>query len=123
MRRELRLRRSADFTAVHRRGRPVASGLLAMRCLNTAAPVSRIGFSVSKRVGNAVVRNRVKRRLRAAATSLSIGPGWDIVVSARPVAATRDYAALREALFSVLQRAQLLIRSGSGEAEDLRKQQ
>lgn len=108
MLRERRLRRSADFAAVYRRGSPRSCDLLALRSLRTARPESRVGFAVGKRVGTAVVRNRVKRRLRAAVASLALLPGWDLVVAARPAAAGQDYQALRGALLGLLQRARLL---------------
>lgn len=117
MKREQRLRRAADFSAVHRRGRGVAGEALALRSLHTGTGVSRVGFAVGKRVGKAVVRNRVKRRLRAIVASLPLVPGRDIVISARPPAAARDYWALRAELYGLLQRARLL-----GEAEAPRPQ-
>lgn len=70
----------------------------------------RIGFSVSKRVGGAVVRNRVKRRLREAVRGrlTLLPPGWDIVISARPAAANADYATLDAELGELLERARLV---------------
>jgi len=108
MKREQRLRRAADFGAVHRRGRGLSGEALALRSLHTGAAVSRIGFTVGKRVGNAVVRNRVKRRLRAVVAALPLTPGRDIVVSARPAAARRDFWQLRAELCGLLQKARLL---------------
>lgn len=56
----------------------------------------RVGFVVSKAVGGAVVRNRVKRRLRAQMTALvgSVPSGTDVVVRAQPGSSTADSAAL-----------------------------
>ena len=56
----------------------------------------RVGYTVSKRVGNAVVRNRVKRRLKEIVRALGalLEPGWDYVVIARPQAASADYRSL-----------------------------
>jgi len=110
MLRERRLRRPADFSAVHRRGRSLSADLLSIRRLQTGQPVSRVGFAVGKRVGDAVVRNRVKRRLRAVVTSLTLVPGWDLVVSARPAAAAGDYRTLHDSLTQLLRRARLLER-------------
>lgn len=64
----------------------------------------RVGFVVSKGVGNAVVRNRTKRRLRAAvATELAgIPAGADVVVRAQPAAARATYAELSESLKPLL---------------------
>src|SRR5579862_105718 len=94
MRREQRLRRACDFAAVHRRGRTHGGGVLSVRTLPNGLPVSRAGFVVSKRLGKAVTRNRVKRRLRAAYDAIGAVPGYDLVVIARPEAATCDYQSL-----------------------------
>jgi ribonuclease P protein component len=72
----------------------------------------RVGFVVSKSVGNAVVRNRTKRRLRASIGSRlsDIPSGFDLVVRANPAAATATYAELDAALAHHLPRA-LRVRS------------
>ena len=59
-----RLRATADFERVMRRGRRVRGSLLHLVHRSNGIDESRIGYSVGRRVGNAVVRNRVKRRLR-----------------------------------------------------------
>lgn len=71
--------------------------------------VSRVGFSVSKRVGGAVVRNLVKRRLREAVRRLlpRVAPGWDLVITPRAAAAQADYAALDGAIDELITRAGL----------------
>lgn len=67
----------------------------------------RVGFVVSKAVGNAVVRNRTKRRMRAAiATRLDgIPAGVDVVVRAQPAAANATFAELSDALIPLLHKA------------------
>jgi ribonuclease P protein component len=62
---------------------------------STSAEVSRFGFTVTKKIGNAVTRNRIRRRLKAALAELAPAlaqPGFDYVVVARPVAFSRPYA-------------------------------
>ena len=108
MQRAQRLRSEREFAAVYGRGRAWSNQALAIRVLANTLPQSRFGFAVGKRVGKAVVRNRVKRRLREAVRSLAPAGGWDVVVIARPAAATLDFAVLRGALASLLRRAQLL---------------
>lgn len=123
--RSQRLRSARDFSRVRSRGRRVSSRLLTLTYLRqvvspatsstnatnatNATHATRVGFVVGKRVGNAVVRNRVKRRLRESMRrQLSHFPrGWDIIVSARPEAAQADYAALNSELRSLCERAQL----------------
>ena len=108
MRRSQRLRQRQEFDAVYRRGKPFRTDLLIMRALQTQEPLSRFGFTVSKAVGNAVVRNRVRRRMKDAARSLPVAPGWDIVFNSRKPAAEASFAQIREQMGSALGRAGLL---------------
>lgn len=98
---------------VYRRGRPYRGDLLTMRALRTNEPLSRFGFTTSKAVGNAVTRNRVRRRMREAIGSLSIAPGWDIVFNSRVNIAHSSYAQIREAMRALLERAELLEEAAS----------
>ena len=75
-------------------------------------PHSRFAWAISKRVGNAVVRNRLRRRLREAMRSLSVAEGYDLVVTARPEAASATFAALKSELELLLRRARLLVSRG-----------
>jgi len=75
----------------------------------------RIGFAVGKRLGGAVVRNRVKRRLRDIARQLQLAPGVDVVLIARAPAVTATYDELRQAVVRVLDRAQALRTPTGGE--------
>ncbi len=71
----------------------------------------RFGVSAGRSVGNAVQRNRAKRRIRAVLNALQprLTPGWDVVVLARRGIHAADYAALRAALESLFRRAGLLV--------------
>lgn len=107
-----RLRASADFTSAVRGSRASRAGgrLIVVHAYRADARADlppRVGFVVSKAVGNAVVRNRTKRRLRAGiATRLSgIPAGVDVVVRANPAAASATWPELDAALERQLARA------------------
>ena len=103
-----RLRARKDFVSVYRKGRAWVSQFLVLRALPNDLPHHRCGFVVSKRVGKAVVRNRLKRRLREGLRPLAVQPGWDVIFLARPLAARASYHELREAIANLLSRARLL---------------
>jgi ribonuclease P protein component len=103
------LTRKADFEAVYRKGRSWAGRELVVRVLPNGLDISRSGFAVNRRVGKAVVRNRVKRRLREIIRKTPLRPGWDIVIIAREAAAQADYASLGRMAGELLSRAGLLL--------------
>lgn len=114
-----RLKRRAEFVRVTRHGRKAASAGLVLQ----AAPLEssdhdggfRVGFTVTRWVGNAVVRNRVRRRLRAVAEEImpsSARAGFDYVLVGRAATKDRPYDALRRDLVSALERLNLREKAG-----------
>ncbi len=79
-----------------------------MKAVPNGLGLSRCGFSVTKKVGNAVQRNRLKRLLREVMHLQIIKPSWDVVFVVRPKAVTADYHQLEEAVTKLLTRARLL---------------
>jgi ribonuclease P protein component len=93
-----RLTRRADFLrlAAGRRNW-VAPGLVLQACAGPDSPGVRVGFTASRKVGNAVARNRARRRLRAVSSAVLPGhaqPGQDYVLIARSGTLTRSYQEL-----------------------------
>jgi ribonuclease P protein component len=116
-----RLSRSAEFERVYRQGRSTANRYLVLYTFpNASTRRARLGLSVSRKVGGAVERNRVKRLLREAfaQTEHELGPEQDVVVVARPEIrelAERDgLAGVGAALSELIDRARLRERPGSG---------
>ena len=103
-----RLTRRREFEAVFTEGRSWANNLVVLRVLPNSLGSNRYGFAAGKRLGGAVVRNRVKRRLREVVRRTPIKDGWDMVFIARQAAAEADYHTLRKATEELLARAQLL---------------
>ncbi|MCX5227348.1 ribonuclease P protein component [Streptomyces sp. NPDC006553] len=112
---ENRLRRREDFATAVRRGRRAGRPLLVVHLRSGAtnphapgesAPPARAGFVVSKAVGGAVVRNRVKRRLRHLVRDrlAELPPGSLVVVRALPGAGDAEHAQLSRDLDAALQR-------------------
>ena len=109
IRREQRLRHKKDFQAVHQHNLSQAHPLLVLRIAPNSLEYSRFGFTVGRRVTRkAVVRNRVRRRIREAARHVSVQAGWDLLFIARPGAADASFKALREAVLDVERRAKVL---------------
>ncbi|MEO0534560.1 MAG: ribonuclease P protein component [Cyanobacteria bacterium P01_A01_bin.123] len=113
-----RLRRRQDFTAVYRNGKQSGTKHFVVRALRisqpqdqasggeaVALPETRLGISVSQKVSKrAVVRNRIKRQIRAAFYQLipRINRGWWLVVGLRPTAVECEYGQLLRELEQIL---------------------
>lgn len=114
MQRRNRLSRSRDFDAVYRSGRSASTRFLVLYWFpreDGDGDEPRLGLAVPKSVGNAVVRNRVKRQLRETWSELAdrARPGHDYVLVARPPLAepadTRGHEWLTERVTEVLEKA------------------
>ncbi len=108
MRGEQYLTESRQYALVYSKGASWVSHVVVMKALPNNLALSRYGFSVSQRVGNAVTRNKIKRRLREILRVMPLKAGWDIVFVARQAAASTDYARLKKVIEDLLSRAGLL---------------
>jgi len=104
---QLRLRDRRDFKRVYQRGQTVALPTLVLHWRKSGGPGPRIGFSVSKKLGGAVQRNRLKRRFRAIARQLlpSFPPGCDLIFVIRAAAAQASHSRLSAEMAQALARA------------------
>jgi ribonuclease P protein component len=99
--------RRIEFEAVYRGGRRRSSAQFVVFFRPNEAGRSRFGISVKKALGGAVVRNRVKRRIREILrlNTPEIPAGWDIVIHPRASATRKEYSALEAELTSLLRGA------------------
>lgn len=100
------LRGEHNFRRVRQRGKPGRSSLLTLRWIPGRRGQVEVGIVVSKKVGKAVVRNKVRRRLREAARRMT-WPACQATVVALPEAATATYHQLADALRQAAGRAGL----------------
>jgi len=105
--REARLVRRGEFDAVYRAGKRRSSSHFTVFYRANELPRSRFGFSIKKALGGAVVRNRIRRRLREIVRChwLEIPAGWDIVIHPKSSAARAAFAALTADLLRLLKSA------------------
>jgi ribonuclease P protein component len=96
LRRQERLATRADYTRCYRQGRQLRTRYFTVYAYRQGECVRRLGLAVGKAVGNAVVRNRVKRRLRDLfrRRKTLVPPGYDLFVRAFPGSAVASYKAL-----------------------------
>ena len=102
-----RLRRRADYLRVQAAERRVALPGLLLQAAPGETGCRRVGFTASRKVGNAVARNRARRRLKALVSEilpLHAMPGHDYVLVARPAAYDRAFPDLKKDLERALQR-------------------
>lgn len=103
-----RLRKNSQFAAVYERGRTWANDFVVLKTLSNGLEWNRYGFVTGKRIGKAVVRNRVKRLLREIARATSMETGWDVVFIARSQAVEANYHELEASVAGLLRRARIL---------------
>src|SRR5260221_9092991 len=109
MQRQFRLRHSADFDNLRAHGQTWRHPLVMIAVTPNGLAHNRYGFVTSKRLGGAVVRNRVRRLLREVVRVLtpSLKSGYDISLIARNEIAGQPYGKVKEALESLFRRANL----------------
>ena len=93
------LKKNSDFHRLYAKGKSCVNRCLAVYCRRNGGAVNRMGYTVSAKLGGAVVRNRVRRRLREIArlNAPRLKTGWDLVVVARARAVGASYPELDRA--------------------------
>ena len=108
MRRELRLRSSRRFSQIHQEGRSWANSYLVLKVLSNGADKTLFGLVTTRRLGGAVVRNKIRRRLREILRDAPVKVGWDLVFIARKRKEVPRFNDLKGAAHNLLHRAKLL---------------
>ena len=104
------LRRNSDFNSVYKRGKSVGDRLVVVFYKKNNLPYNRIAFLASKKVGNAVARNRARRLMKESYRSLcdQLVPGYDIIFIARNTINNSKCADVKKSIEAATKRAGLL---------------
>lgn len=109
MRGEQYLTKKLQYESVYNKGSSWVSKEVVIRVLPNGLDLTRYGLIVSKRVGKAVVRNRVKRLLREIVRQTPLQPGYDVVFIARAPAVEANYSSLGKSVKGLLLQAGLIV--------------
>lgn len=123
LKKEYRLRRRKDFKVVYNAGRVVSGRYVVMYIRENRRSENRWGFVVSKKVGGAVTRNLVKRRLREMTRKIQekVKPGFDLVVIARVSCKEADFRAVMNDLEQVCRKAKITGKTLNGHSFEDKK--
>ncbi|MGJ7920605.1 ribonuclease P protein component [Neobacillus sp. LXY-4] len=111
MNKEFRIKKNKEFQTVFKQGKSFANRQFIVYSLEKPDQLKfRIGLSVSKKIGNSVMRNRIKRCIRQSILELQdqLKEGYDYVIIARKPAAEMDFHEIKSSLIHVLKLAKVL---------------
>ena len=104
------LKENAAFRRLYYKGKSAGNRYLVIYCARNRLEVTRVGLTVSTKLGHAVVRNRVRRRLREIVrhNASCLPSGYDVVVVARTAAVEAEFAALEKSFRTLTGRLELI---------------
>ena len=104
------LKENAAFRRLYYKGKSAGNRYLVIYCARNRLEVTRVGLTVSTKLGHAVVRNRVRRRLREIVrhNASCLPSGYDVVVVARTAAVEAEFAALEKSFRTLIGRLELI---------------
>ena len=111
MKHTVALKQNHEFRRLYSKGRNAASPYFAVYCRRTGRPYSRLGLTTGVKLGNAVKRNRVRRRMRELyrTNESKLRPGYDIVMVARTRAIFARYSDLESSFLRLMKKLELTI--------------
>ncbi|MFH1308467.1 MAG: ribonuclease P protein component [Patescibacteria group bacterium] len=96
LRKQNRLKKKTDFDSVYKKGYTIAGKLVFLKVLKNKTQNSRFGFIVSKKVSKkAVIRNKIKRRLRSIVKNIDIKNGIDVIITTNPEIVEKTYQEIK----------------------------
>ena len=103
------LKKNSDFRRLYSKGKSTVNPYMAVYCRRNGRGVNRVGYTVSTKLGHAVVRNRVRRRLREIyrLNSSQLKTGWDIVIVARSRCVGAEYSRMDAAFMAACEKMSL----------------
>jgi ribonuclease P protein component len=105
-----RMKKNSEFKKVYSEGRYYVEKYLVLYAIRNSSDYNKVGFSVSKKVGKAGTRNKVKRLMREYYRLLEcqVKKGFDIIFTARQGSAEQDFQTFKNCMESALIRARIL---------------
>ena len=109
------LKKNSDFRRLYAKGKSAVNPYLVVYCRRNRTGENRLGYTVSTKLGHAVVRNRIRRRLREIVrlNAPRLKTGWDIVLVARGRCLEAPYQKLNGAFLQACEKLELLEKEGS----------
>ncbi|MBR2666810.1 MAG: ribonuclease P protein component [Oscillospiraceae bacterium] len=110
------LKNNRDFRYLYRKGKTAVSPYMAVYCRKNRLACNRLGLTASVKLGNAVKRNRARRRLREVyrTNEARLASGYDIILVARARTITGDYASIQRSFLRLMDKLGLLRDSEGG---------
>lgn len=104
------LKKDADFRKIYKHGKSFANKYLVVYILKNNLNINRVGFSVSKKVGKSIIRNRVRRLLKESyrlSCDENIEVGYDLIFIARIPSNESDYKTIHKAMINVIKKTKI----------------